>query len=164
MSRQALIIENIALRSELAIYQHDVTTNKRPKRLPTPAFRQLWVMISRYLVDGQSALMVVTPQTVINWHRTAFRWYWARKSIPPGRPSISRSTITLIKRIWQLETLGREKRLDGVPPPCSPIWSPSRSRCKLSCRRSYSRRPTLQRPDVVGDWVELRRAVSRRCC
>ncbi len=109
MSRQALTIENLALRSQLALYGHEVLSHKRPKRLPTPAFRQLWVILSRFWTGWESALIVVKPETVIRWHRTAFRWYWARKS-KPGRPLISRSTIALIKRIH------RE----------NPLWSPER--------------------------------------
>ncbi len=54
--------------------------------------------------------MVVTPATVIRWHRRGFRWYWARKSKPRGRPVISPATIALIKRVH------RE----------NPLWSPER--------------------------------------
>jgi len=54
--------------------------------------------------------MVVKPETVIRWHRTAFRFYWTRKSKPRGRPKISRATITLIKRLHQE----------------NPLWSPER--------------------------------------
>ncbi|HEX3046998.1 MAG TPA: transposase family protein, partial [Bacillota bacterium] len=54
--------------------------------------------------------MIVNPETVIAWHRKAFRFYWFRKSKPRGRPRISRKTIALIKRIH------RE----------NPLWSPER--------------------------------------
>jgi hypothetical protein len=40
MSRAALEIENIALRSQLALYQQQALSNKIPKSQPTPAFRR----------------------------------------------------------------------------------------------------------------------------
>ena len=110
MSRTALEIENIALRSQLAIYQQQTLNHKIPRPQITPAFRQLWVIISKLWPYWKSALCVVKPETVISWHRTAFRFYWTRKSKPCGRPVISRTTIALIKRIHKE----------------NPLWSPER--------------------------------------
>jgi transposase InsO family protein len=53
----------------------------------------------------------VKPETVIRWHRTAFRWYWARKSKPHGRPVVSRATIALIKRIRKENPLWSAERI-----------------------------------------------------
>ncbi len=47
----------------------------------------------------KSALFLVKPETVIGWHRKAFKFYWMIKSKKSGRPKISRQTIALIKRI-----------------------------------------------------------------
>ena len=110
LSRNALILENLALRSQLALFDQQVLARKRPKPMPKPAFRHLWIFFSRYWTDWQCALVVVKPQAVLNWHRTAFRLYWAKKSKPLGRPTVSRAAIALIKRIH------RE----------NPLWSPER--------------------------------------
>jgi hypothetical protein len=110
MSRAALELENMALRSQLAIFQQQVLNHKRPRPQPTPAFRQLWVMISKLCSNWKSFLMIVKPETVIGWHRNSFRFYWTRKSKPHGRPTISRATIALIKRIHKE----------------NPLWSPER--------------------------------------
>ena len=45
--------------------------------------------------------MLVKPETVVKWHRTAFKLYWRRKSRKLGRPKISIETINLIKKIHQ---------------------------------------------------------------
>ncbi|HAH86661.1 MAG TPA: integrase, partial [Armatimonadetes bacterium] len=111
ISRNALVLENLALRSQLALFDHQILAKKLPKPMPKPAFRQLWVFLSKYWADWQSALMIVKPETVIRWHRTAFRWYWARKSEPCGRPIISRSTIAHIKRIHRENPLWSAERL-----------------------------------------------------
>jgi hypothetical protein len=110
ISRMTLVAENLALRSQLALFEQQVIARKHTKPRPTPAFRHLWVMLSRRWADWGSALMVVQPETVIRWHRIAFRWYWARKSQSRGRPVISRATIALIKRIHKE----------------NPLWSPER--------------------------------------
>lgn len=94
-------LENIALRSQLALYQHRFEKQNLPKPQPTPAFRQLWVILSRYLVNWKSHLVLVKPETVIKWHRTAFKLHWKRKSRKTGRPKISQETIKLIKQVHQ---------------------------------------------------------------
>ena len=109
-SRITLELEIMALRSQLTIFQQQVLNNKIPKPKSTPAFRQLWVIISKLYSNWNSALFVVKPATVIGWHPTAFRFYWARKSKTRGRPKISHATIALIKRIHQ----------------DNPLWSPER--------------------------------------
>lgn len=134
-SRRSLALENIALRSQLALFEQQVLTGKRPKPQPTPAFRLLWTWLSKTWPDWRSALMVVKPETVIRWHRIAFKWYWHTKSKPRGRPAISPATIAAIKcvhrenRLWsperihdQLVNLG----LTDVPAPNSIKKVPAR--------------------------------------
>lgn len=92
-------LEIAALRSQLSILQRQVFDHKIPKPHFTPAFRQLWVLLSKFFPDWKSALFLVKPETVIGWHRKAFKFYWMIKSKKSGRPKISRQTIALIKRI-----------------------------------------------------------------
>ncbi len=92
-------IEIAALRSQLALCQQQIINHKMKKPLPTPAFRQLWVIISKLSRDWESYLILVKPETVIGWHKKAFKFYWMKKSKKPGRPKISPATIALIKRI-----------------------------------------------------------------
>ena len=98
-SSKDIKLENIALRSQLARYQQRFEKQQLPKPTPTPAFRQLWVILSKYLVNWKSHLILVKPETVIKWHRTAFKLHWRRKSSKPGRPRISYETIKFIKRV-----------------------------------------------------------------
>ena len=94
-------LENIALRSQLTLYQQRFEKQNLPKPQPTPAFRQLWVILSKCLTSWESLIVVVQPKTVIKWQRTAFKLHWKRKSRKTGRPNISQETIALIKRIHQ---------------------------------------------------------------
>jgi transposase InsO family protein len=78
--------------------QSNIINGTMPKPRITPAFRQLWVLLSKINPKWKSSLMLVKPGTVISWHKTAFKFYWKRKS-KGGRPKISKETIALIKRI-----------------------------------------------------------------
>jgi transposase InsO family protein len=94
-----LRLENLALRSQLAIYQQQQTNKKISKPRVNIVFRQLWVLLSRVLPKWKDTLVIVKPETVIGWHKTAFKFYWKKKSKKAGRPKISPETIALIKRI-----------------------------------------------------------------
>ena len=98
-SSKDIKLESIALRSQLAHYQQRFEKQQLPKPTPTPAFRQLWVILSKYLVTWKFHLILAKPNTVIGWHRTAFKLHWTRKSSKLGRPRISSETIKLIKRV-----------------------------------------------------------------
>jgi putative transposase len=64
--RSALLLENLALRQQLAVYLRRGT---RP-RLRAEDRR----LLVRMWPDWRSPLLFVQPETVIRWHRTA----WAR--------------------------------------------------------------------------------------
>ena len=56
---------------------------------------------SIYWPGWRSTLVMVQPETVIRWHRTAWRGYWTWKSRArhPGRPRISKELQGIIARI-----------------------------------------------------------------
>lgn len=64
--------------------------------------------------------MVVRPETVIRWHRKAFRGYWRWISKPaPGRPPIPKETKTLIGRMatengWRARKIQAELSKLGI--------------------------------------------------
>src|SRR5437870_6597341 len=91
-SRQNQAIVELALRQQLAVYVH-----RHPRPRLSPLDRAFWVALSRLWPDWRSALIVVRPETVLRWHREAFRGYWRWISKPgPGRPPISEETKALI--------------------------------------------------------------------
>ncbi len=93
--RQRLVLENVALRHQLAVLKRSV---KRPRIQDSD--RVFWILLKRMLADWRDALHFVKPDTVVRWHRKGFRYYWRRKSkSTPGRPSISMGIIYLIRRM-----------------------------------------------------------------
>jgi hypothetical protein len=57
-------MEIAALRSQLALCHQQIINKKMKKPLPTPAFRQLWVIISKLSRDWESYLILVKLETV----------------------------------------------------------------------------------------------------
>jgi hypothetical protein len=57
-------------------------------------------LIMYWLYNWKERLFIVKPETVIKWHRTAFRIFWRWKSQHNGgRPKISREVRNLIKQM-----------------------------------------------------------------
>ena len=95
-SKHDLLLENLALRQQLA-----VLTRQRARTRTKPADRLFSSWLSRYWPGWRSTLVMVQPETVIRWHRTAWRgyWTWQSRARQPGRPRISKELQGLIARI-----------------------------------------------------------------
>ncbi|MGH9631971.1 MAG: integrase core domain-containing protein [Bryobacteraceae bacterium] len=95
-TRAALQLENIALRHQIGVLQRSV---KRPRLKPSD--RALWVWLSFLWKEWRSALVIVKPDTVVAWHRKAFRlfWTWKIKRGTPGRPAVALEVRDLIRRM-----------------------------------------------------------------
>ena len=96
-SRAALQLENIALRHQIGVLQR--SAKKRPQLHNSD--RLFWVGLSQVWSEWRSALVIVKPDTVIAWHRKAFRlfWTWKVRHGEPGRPAISPEIRALIRRM-----------------------------------------------------------------
>jgi hypothetical protein len=70
-SRQDLILENLALRQQLAVFERE-----RPKPRFRLSDRLFWVLLRRMWPGWKRTLILVQPGTVIRWHRAGFKLYW----------------------------------------------------------------------------------------
>ena len=63
--------------------------------------RLLWICRARLWRDWRSALPIVKLETVVAWHRAAFRWFWTWKGRcgKPGRPVISSELRDLMRKM-----------------------------------------------------------------
>ena len=94
--------------------RHQVTILQRrnPKPKLRPADRRLWVWLSRSWSRWRSALVIVKPDTVVDWHRRGFCWYrtWKVRHGKAGRPSVPKATRELIRTMSRDNLLGGERR------------------------------------------------------
>ena len=79
-ARRDLLIENLALRQQLAVYTRQ---GRRPQI--RDADRRFWSLLARSWSEWRSTLVLVQPDTVVRWHRTAWRRYWTWKGRRRGR-------------------------------------------------------------------------------
>jgi len=70
-SRQDLMLENLALREQLLALKA-----KRPRRRLSTAHKVFWIALRRLWSSWKPSLVLVTPKTVVSWHRAGFRLYW----------------------------------------------------------------------------------------
>jgi putative transposase len=104
-SKSELRAENAFLRQQLIVLKRQV---KRP--VCTKADRILLVLLARVVRSWKQALVIVQPETLLRWHREAFRFYWKRKSKAHShKPKVAAETITLRRRD------GDEESASSVP-------------------------------------------------
>ena len=93
-SRQDLILENLALRQQLLAFHA-----QRPRRRLTAPHQVFWVGLRKVWAHWKGPLILVTPRTVVGWHRAGFRLYWkwlSRARPDGGRKPVSKETRALI--------------------------------------------------------------------
>jgi putative transposase len=104
-SRRDLILENLSLRQQLAVLKR---RHPRPKLALVD--KLFWVAASRFWARWKQALIVVTPETVVRWHRVGFRLYWrliSRVGKQVGRKRVSKEVRRLIfKMVAENSTWG----------------------------------------------------------
>src|SRR5580700_8199041 len=101
----------LALRHQIGVLRR--SAGKRPKL--TSGDRLLWICLSRLWRDWRSALAIVKPETVVAWHRAAFRlfWTWKVRRGQPGRPVISLEIRDLIRKMCRENPSWGAPRIHG---------------------------------------------------
>src|SRR5882762_6899601 len=103
-SRHRLLLENLALRQQLAALK------RRHPRPRLASFDKLfWVLARRFWSGWKQALLVVSPETVVRWHRSGFALYWRR--ISKARRMVGRRRISKEVRDLIFRMIGGESNL-----------------------------------------------------
>ena len=106
-------VELIVLRHQLDVLRRQV---ERPKLRPSD--RAFLAAASRQLPPARRRGLLVTPQTLLHWHRELLRRRWTYARRGPGRPPTDAETRELVLR------LARE----------NPGWGYQRISAELSAR------------------------------
>ena len=70
-ARRSLLLENLALRQQLAALKR-----RHPRPLLAAFDKAFWVLARKFWSGWKQALIVVSPETVVRWHRSGFALYW----------------------------------------------------------------------------------------
>src|ERR1700719_3854448 len=110
-SRGNLVFVNFVLRQQLAVLK---------RRRPRPGLnifdKLFWVAVSRFWSGWKQALIVVTPETVVRWHRATFRLYWrliSKSRTHVGRRQTSKEVRELIFRMVAENSTWGAPRIHG---------------------------------------------------
>jgi hypothetical protein len=79
-SKSRLEAENAALRHQLIVLRRKVHGRVRL----TNNDRWLFIQLYRWFSSILTVLTIIRPETLVRWHRAAFRCYWRWKSRPLG--------------------------------------------------------------------------------
>ena len=110
-SRSDLVLENLVLRQQVLTLKK---RNFRPRLAWTD--RMFWVCLSRIWSHWRRFLIIVKPETVIRWHREAFRRHWRSISNvdkTPGRPRTHQEIRDLIRRMVRENPTWGAPRIHG---------------------------------------------------
>jgi putative transposase len=103
-SLRATIRSRLELAAEVLVLGHELdalqrTTPKRPRRRPID--RLLWMLLSSVWPHWRQAVQIMTPATVVRWHRCAFAAYcrWNSRPRQVGRPALASRLRALIHQM-----------------------------------------------------------------
>ena len=138
-SKNSLVLETIELRQQVMIYH---TKNENSKNI-TDLTRSVLVALKRSWPKWMDALIIVKPETVIDWQRRRFKKYWTKKSAKHkklGRPSIKLEIRQLLKK------MATENFIWGAPRIYSELLKLGYTKNQVS-QRTISRYLKKIRPD-----------------
>ena len=145
-STDANEVEILVLRHQLAILRR-----QHPRPRLQPKDRALLAALSRLLPRPRWSIFVVTPETLLGWHRRMVRRHWTYPAPARGRPSVPQQVQTVIVRLatenprWGYQrirgellrlgyrvsasSIGRVLRANGLQPAPRPASTPGGHSC-----------------------------------
>ena len=143
-------MDEAAKDAEILVLRHQLAVLRRQTGRPrlTWSDRALISAVARLVPRQQWASFLITPETILRWHRALVRRQWTYPHRRPGRPTLPQETVDLIIRLarenprWgylrivgELKKLGiavskssvaavlRRHRLPPAPRRFGPTWS-----------------------------------------
>ncbi len=104
---------------EIVVLRHELSVLRRQSKQPRfrPSNRAFLAAAARRLPRTRWEGFVVTPKTLLRWHRELVRWRRARYSKrPQGRPPLSAEVQELILRLARENPRWGYKRIPGRVP------------------------------------------------
>ncbi len=107
---------------EIAVLRHQVQVLRRQVKRPEfhPADRALLAVLSRALPRGRWSIFLVTPDTILRWHRRLVTRKWTQPARRGGRPPLAEQVVALILRLagenprWGYQRIQGELKKLGI--------------------------------------------------
>jgi hypothetical protein len=116
-------VEILVLRHQVAVLRRQVP---RPKLQPTN--RVLLAALSRLLPRPRWPIFIVTPATLLRWHRQLIARHWTYPHRRPGRPPVARQIRDLVLRLaaenptWGIAGSTVNWSVSGYQVAASTVW------------------------------------------
>jgi putative transposase len=91
----------VAREAELLALRHELRVLRRQHRRPTltHADRAFLAALARIMPPDRRRGLIVTPHTLLAWHRQLIRRKWTQPPRPPGRPPLEQPVRELVLRL-----------------------------------------------------------------
>jgi hypothetical protein len=148
-SRDELVLENLALRQQVGALK---LGKHKPKLHDCD--RAFWVALRKTWADWTSRLLIVKPETVVDWQRRRFRRHWTRISQQgrhPGRPRVEAEIRDLIRQMIRENKWGAPRILSELQ---KLGFTVSKTTVSRYVRRFREHNPD---PDLLKRWISFLR-------
>ncbi|MDA8040776.1 MAG: integrase core domain-containing protein [Actinomycetota bacterium] len=151
MDAAAKDAEILVLRRQLAVLRRQVA---RPRF--SWSDRALIATLARLVPRERWAAFLVTPETILRWHRALVRRRWTYPHRRPGRPPLPQETVELIVRLAKENSAWGYLRIVGE---CKKLGIAVSKGSVANVLRAHGLRPAPQRAGPT--WTEFLRAQAK---
>ena len=94
-------MDAVAKDAEILVLRQQLDVLRRQVARPRSSWsdRALIAALARLVPRGRWAAFLVTPETILRWHRALVRRRWTYPDRRPGRPPLPETTVALIVRL-----------------------------------------------------------------
>jgi putative transposase len=130
---------------ELLVLRHQLVVLGRQQRRPSlrPADRAFFAALTRVLPQPRRRGLIVTPQTLLRWHRELVTRKWTQPRRSPGRPAVDDRIRQLVLRFARENPGWGYPRIAGESLKLGLRVAPSTVRRILASQPSWARAEAL---------------------